>query len=308
MSISEFYGQADQQEALATLQLAIERGVTFFDTADVYGQGRNEKFVGASLKEHRDQIILATKFGIVRNSQGEFVGVNGHPDYVRSSCEASLIRLGIETIDLYYQHRVDPNIPIEDTVGAMADLVREGKVRHLGLSEANPQTVRKAHTVHPITTLQTEYSLWSREPENEILQTCRELGISFVPYSPLGRGFLTHQITNPDTLDDQDTRRKNPRFRPENLQHNIQLVKAIERIANQKHCTAAQFALAWVLTQGEDIIPIPGTTKRKHLESNLEALDISLSPEDLAQMNQIAPLGVAAGDRYPEWGMNWVNL
>ncbi|MDA0739464.1 MAG: aldo/keto reductase [Nitrospirae bacterium] len=308
MSMSEFYGQANQQEALATLHLAIERGLNFFDTADIYGQGRNEEFVGAALKEHRSKIILATKFGIVRNDHGEFVGVNSRPDYVRSACEASLKRLGVEVIDLYYQHRVDPDTPIEDTVGAMADLVHAGKVRYLGLSEASAQTLRKAHAVHPIAALQSEYSLWTRDPEEEILPTCRELGIGFVPYSPLGRGFLAHNIAKPEDLDDKDSRRKNPRFRPENFQKNLQLVEAIEGLANKKRCTPAQLALAWVLTQGKDIIPIPGTTKRTHLESNITALDICLSPEDLTHINHIAPLGVAAGDRYPEVGMTWVNL
>ncbi len=308
MSMSEFYGQTDTQEALATLHLAVEQGLTFFDTADIYGQGHNEEFVGAALKEHRDQIILATKFGITRNSQGDFIGVNSRPDYVRSACDASLKRLAVNVIDLYYQHRVDPTIPIEDTVGAMADLVKEGKIRYLGLSEASAQTLRKAHAVHPIAALQTEYSLWSRDPEEEILPTCRELGIGFVPYSPLGRGFLAHNIAKLEDLDEQDTRRKNPRFRPENFQKNLQLVTAMEELARKKHCTSAQLALAWVLTQGKDIIPIPGTTKRTHLASNIEALDIYLSPEDLTELNHIAPLGVAAGSRYHEQGMSWVNL
>lgn len=308
MGMSEFYGHTNIQEALATLHLAIERGMTFFDTADIYGQGHNEEFVGAALKENRQQIILATKFGIVRNGQGEFVGVNSHPDYVRSACEASLKRLGVDVIDLYYQHRVDPTIPIEETVGAMAELVSEGKVRYLGLSEASAHTLRKAQAVHPIAALQTEYSLWSRDPEEEILPTCRELGIGFVAYSPLGRGFLAHQITKPEDLDDNDSRRKNPRFRPENFQHNLQLVQAIEELAMNKHCTPAQLALAWVLQQGKDIIPIPGTTKRTHLKDNLDAVDITLSQQDLDQINHIAPLGVAAGDRYPELGMTWVNL
>lgn len=308
MGISEFYGQADQQEALAMLHLAVERGLNFFDTADIYGQGRNEEFVGAALKEHRSKIVLATKFGIVRNDQGEFIGVNSRPEYVRSACEASLKRLGIEVIDLYYQHRVDPNTPIEDTVGAMADLVHAGKVRYLGLSEASANTLRKAHAVHPIAALQSEYSLWTRDPEKEIQPTCRELGIGFVPYSPLGRGFLAHNIAHPEDLDDNDSRRKNPRFRPENFQKNLALVEAIEALANKKGCTLAQLALAWVLAQGEDIIPIPGTTKRTHLESNIEALDICLSSEDLAHIDQIAPLGIAAGNRYHESGMSWVNL
>jgi len=308
MGMSEFYGQANKQEALATIHLAIERGMTFFDTADIYGQGRNETFVGAAIKEHRHQITLATKFGIVRNRDGEFVGVNGRPEYIRAACEASLKRLEVEVIDLYYQHRVDPDIPIEETVGAMAELVQEGKVRYLGLSEASAQTLRKAHAVHPIAALQTEYSLWTRDPEQEILSTCRELGIGFVAYSPLGRGFLTHQLTKPEDLDDEDSRRKNPRFRPENFQRNLQLVQAIEELAMNKHCTPAQLALAWVLQQGKDIIPIPGTTKRSHLHDNLDAMDIALSQKDLDQINQIAPLGIAAGDRYPESAMTWINL
>lgn len=308
MGISEFYGQANKQEALATIHLAIERGMTFFDTADIYGQGHNETFVGAAIKEHRHQITLATKFGIVRNREGEFVGVNGRPDYVRSACEASLKRLEVDVIDLYYQHRVDPDIPIEETVGAMMELVQEGKVRYLGLSEASTQTLRKAHAVHPIAALQTEYSLWTRDPEQEILPTCRELGIGFVSYSPLGRGFLTHQFTKAEDLDDEDSRRKNPRFRPENFQHNIQLVEAIEKLAESKHCTPAQLALAWVLAQGEGIIPIPGTTKRAHLHDNLDAMDIALAQKDLDHIHQIAPLGIAAGDRYPESAMTWINL
>lgn len=308
MGMSEFYGQANKPEALATIHLAIERGTTFFDTADIYGQGHNETFVGAAIKEHRHQIILATKFGIVRNREGEFVGVNGRPDYVRSACEASLKRLEVDVIDLYYQHRVDPDIPIEETVGAMMELVQEGKVRYLGLSEASAQTLRKAHAVHPIAALQTEYSLWTRDSEDEILPTCRELGIGFVSYSPLGRGFLTHQITKPEDLDEEDSRRKNPRFRPENFQHNLHLVEAIEKLAESKHCTPAQLALAWVLAQDECIIPIPGTTKRSHLHDNLDAMDIAMSHKDLDQINQIAPLGIAAGDRYPEFAMTWINL
>jgi len=308
MSMSEFYGHADTQEARATLNLAVERGVNFFDTADIYGQGRNEEFVGAVLTPHRRQIILATKCGIVRNSQGEFVGVKGHPDYIRSACEASLQRLGMEVIDLYYLHRIDPTIPIEETVGAMADLVGEGKVRFLGLSEASAHTLRKAHAIHPIAALQTEYSLWSRDPEDDILPTCRELGIGFVSYSPLGRGFLTHQIPTPEALEDEDVRRKNPRFQPENFQHNLHLVEAIEDLARKKSCTPAQLALAWVLAKDSNIIPIPGTTKRSHLKSNLESLHIGLSQEDLDQIQRLAPPGVAAGDRYPEVGMNWINL
>ncbi len=308
MGMSEFYGQTDKEESLATIHLAIERGITFFDTADIYGQGHNETFVGTAIKDHRHRIILATKFGIVRNAQGEFVGVNGRPDYVRAACEASLKRLQVEVIDLYYQHRVDPDTPIEETVGAMAELVQEGKVRYVGLSEASAHTLRKAHAVHPIAALQTEYSLWTRDPEDEILPTCRELGIGFVSYSPLGRGFLTHRITRPEDLDPEDSRRKNPRFRPENFQQNRQLVEAIETLAKNTHRSPAQLALAWVLAQGEDIIPIPGTTKRSHLRDNLDVLDIPLSQDDLDQLDHIAPPGIAAGDRYPEFAMNWINL
>jgi aryl-alcohol dehydrogenase-like predicted oxidoreductase len=308
MSMSEFYGHADEKESIATLHRAIERGINFFDTADVYGQGRNEEFVGKMLQEHRDKVIIATKFGIVRNANGEFTGVCSKPEYIRASCDASLRRLGIDTIDLYYQHRVDPETPIEDTIGTMAELVQEGKVRHLGLSEAGPQTIRKAHAVHPIAALQTEYSLWSRDPEEEILPTCRELGIGFVPYSPLGRGFLTHNIKNLAELDENDWRRNGPRFQKENFQRNLKLVEAIEDIANEKHCTPAQLALAWVLAQGNDIVPIPGTTKTKHLEDNLAALNIQLSQDEIKRINQVAPIGIAAGSRYPEWGMNMVNL
>lgn len=307
MGMSEFYGPTDEQESLATLHRAIELGVNFFDTADMYGKGRNEAFIGKALKPHRETIILATKFGIVRNDKGEFAGVNGRPDYIRSSCEASLKRLGVDVIDLYYQHRVDANTPIEETVGAMAELVHEGKVRHLGLSEAAPHTIRKAFAVHPITALQTEYSVWCREVEEEVLPTCRELGIAFVAYSPLGRGFLTHHITNPEHLDENDTRRKNPRFQGDNFEKNMLLVEALEGLAEQKGCKPAQLALAWVAAQGQDIIPIPGTTKRTHLEDNIAALHIQLSPEDLARIEEIAPRGITAGDRFPAMGMSWIN-
>ncbi len=308
MSMSEFYGYADEKESMATLHRAIERGINFFDTADVYGQGRNEEFIGRVLKQHRDKVIIATKFGIVRNAKGEFTGVSSKPEYIRAACEASLRRLGIETIDLYYQHRVDPETPIEDTIGTMAELVQEGKVRYLGLSEAGPQTIRKAHAVHPIAALQSEYSLWSRDPEEAILPICRELRIGFVPYSPLGRGFLTSNIKKLEELDENDWRRNGPRFHEENFQQNLTLVEAIEEIAKDKSCTAAQLALAWMLCQGNDIVPIPGTTKTKHLEENLSALNIQLSPDEIERINQVAPLGIAAGTRYPEWGMNMVNL
>lgn len=308
MSMSEFYGHADERESLATLHRAIERGINFLDTADVYGQGRNETFVGKVLKEHRDKVVIATKFGIVRNTQGEFTGVCSKPDYVRSCCEASLRRLGIEVIDLYYQHRVDPETPIEDTVGAMADLVREGKVRYLGLSEAGPHTLRKAHAVHPIAALQTEYSLWSRDPEEDILPTCRKLGIGFVPYSPLGRGFLTNTITNLDQLDEQDWRRIGPRFQENNFRKNLSLAQALQQTADEKGCSPAQLALAWVFAQGNDIVPIPGTTKRTHLEENLYAHTIQLSQDELDRIDGIAPPGIAAGTRYPPSGMTRVGL
>lgn len=308
MSMSPVYGATDEQEALATLDLAVKRGITFLDTADIYGCGHNEEFVGRFLKGRREKVVLATKFGIVRDAHGEFVGLNGKPDYVRSACEASLRRLGVDYIDLYYQHRVDPNIPIEDTVGAMADLVCEGKVRYLGLSEAGPRTLRKANAIHPIAALQTEYSLWTRDPEDEVLPTCRELGIGFVAYSPLGRGFLTHHVTKLDQLSEDDWRRGTPRFQGENFRENLRLVEAIESVAKEKKRTSAQLALAWVLAQGEDIVPIPGTTKRTHLEENRSALEIQLSSKEVAQIHQLTPPGAAAGERYPERGMVWVDL
>ncbi len=308
MSMSEFYGPIDEQEATATLHRALERGVTFFDTADIYGQGHNETFVGKVLSRQRDNVVLATKFGIVRDAKGAFIGVNGRPDYVRAACEASLRRLGVEVIDLYYQHRVDPNTPIEETVGAMADLVREGKVRHLGLSEAGVQTIQKAHAVFPVAALQTEYSLWSRDPEKDILPMCRALGIGFVPYSPLGRGFLAHQIIKAEDLGEHDSRRNIPRFQGENLTKNLELVAAIETLAKAKGCQPAQLALAWVIGQNDESIPIPGTTKPTHLEENLDALAITLSSQELDVLNDIAPVGVAQGTRYTEWGMQWVNL
>ncbi len=298
MGMSEFYSGRDEDEAVATVHRAIELGVTFLDTADMYGVGRNEELVGRAIRGWRDRVVLATKFGNVRGPDGAFLGINGKPEYVRQACEASLKRLGVEVIDLYYQHRVDPNTPIEDTVGAMAELVREGKVCHLGLSEAGPQTIRRAHAVHPITALQTEYSLWSRDPEDEILRTVRELGIGFVPYSPLGRGFLTGQIKSIDDLDPDDYRRSSPRFQGENFQKNLNLVREIEAMAAQKGCTPAQLALAWVLAQGDDIVPIPGTKRRKYLEENVGALDVSLTSEDLARIDRVIPPGSATGTRY----------
>jgi aryl-alcohol dehydrogenase-like predicted oxidoreductase len=307
MGMSDFYGGRDEAEAVATIHRALEFGVTILDTADMYGVGANEELVGRAIRDRRDSVVLATKFGNVRGPDGSFRGVNGRPEYVRSACDASLKRLGVETIDLYYQHRVDPETPIEDTVGAMADLVRQGKVRHLGLSEAAPQTIRRAQAVHPIAALQTEYSLWSRDPEAEILPTLRELGIGFVPYSPLGRGFLTGQIRSPDDLAPDDWRRNMPRFQGENFRRNLDLVAEIGRMAEEKGCTPAQLALAWVLAQGPDVVPIPGTKRRRYLEENLGALDVRLSPDDLARIDGILPPGAAAGTRYPEQGMRAVN-
>jgi len=298
MGMSDFYGGRDEAEAVATIHRAIDLGVTLLDTADMYGVGRNEELVGRAIRGRRDWVVLATKFGNVRGSDGAFLGISGKPDYVRQACEASLRRLGLEVIDLYYQHRVDPDTSIEDTVGAMADLVREGKVRHLGLSEAGPQTIRRAHAVHPITALQTEYSLWSRDPEGEILDTVRALGIGFVPYSPLGRGFLTGQIKSVEDLDPDDYRRHAPRFQGENFARNLELVREVEAMAREKGCTPAQLALAWVLAQGEDVVPIPGTKRRKYLEENLGALEVRLTPEDLARIDRVIPPGIAAGTRY----------
>jgi aryl-alcohol dehydrogenase-like predicted oxidoreductase len=308
MGMSEFYGKSDDDASLDLLHRAIELGVTFWDTADMYGVGHNEMLVGRALKGKRDQVVIATKFANMRRIDGAFLGVNGKPEYVRAACEMSLKRLNVDVIDLYYQHRVDPNTPIEETVGAMAELVQQGKVRFLGLSEASPATIRRAHAVHPITALQTEYSLWSRDPEGELLDTCRELGTAFVAYSPLGRGFLTGQIKSLDTLAANDFRRMGPRAQGENLDKNLELIGQIEAIAAEKGCTPAQLALAWVLAQGEDIIPIPGTRREKYLLENIAALDIVLSEADLARLNEAMPVGAAAGTRYPEASMRNVNL
>ena len=307
MGMSEFYGPADQEEALSTIHYALDHELNFLDTADVYGMGKNETLLGQALKGRRDQAFLATKFGIVRDQAGNFVGENGRPDYVQQACEASLTRLGVSVIDLYYQHRVDAHVPIEETVGAMAQLVEQGKVRYLGLSEANPSTIRRAHAVHPIAALQTEYSLWSREPEKELLDTCRELNITFVAYSPLGRGFLTGQMTNMDDLAADDRRRVLPRFQGENLARNTELVRKLEALAAAKGITTAQLSLAWVSAQGQHIIPLVGTKRRQYLEENLGALQIMLTEQDLQELQAIAPDGVAAGTRYPDAGMQAVN-
>src|SRR5579884_68745 len=307
MGMSEFYGQRDDQRSIETIHRALDLGINFLDTADMYGIGRNELLIGQAIRDRRDRVVLATKFGNVRGADGSFLGVNGKPDYVRSACEASLRRLGVDTIDLYYQHRVDPETPIEETVGAMAKLVQEGKVRYLGLSEAAPNTIRRAQAVHPIAALQSEYSLWSREPEDEILPVCRELGIGFVAYSPIGRGFLSGKIKSINDLEPDDRRRIFPRFQGENFQRNLDLVKKIEQLAAKKQVQPTQLALAWLLTRGEDIVPIPGTTRISHLEENVAALDIQLTAEELASIEKIAPPGAASGLRYPEAAMQALN-
>lgn len=309
MGMSEFYGTFDDQQSVKVLHKAIDLGMTFWDTADMYGVGHNETLIGHALwGGKRDKVILATKFGNMRRVDGAFLGISGHPDYVRAACDASLRRLGVDYIDLYYQHRVDINVPIEDTVGAMADLVKAGKVRYLGLSEASANTIRRAAAVHPIAALQTEYSLWSRDVEDDILPTCRELGIGFVAYSPLGRGFLTGRFQSPSDFEAGDFRQQGPRFQAENFEANLALVRKLEEMAAQKNCTTSQLALAWVLAQGDDIVPIPGTKREKYLVENWSALDVTLTADDLAAQEAIAPHGVAAGTRYPESGMARVNV
>ena len=307
MGMSEFYGSTDEAEAIATIHRAIDLGINFLDTADMYGCGANERLVGKALRGRRNGVILATKFGNVRNEQGAFIGVNGHPKYVKSACDASLQRLGVDVIDLYYQHRVDPQVPIEDTIGAMGDLVRQGKVQWLGMSEAAPATIRRAVAIHPVTALQTEYSLWTRDVENEVLPTCRELGIGFVAYSPLGRGFLTGRIRKSGDLEQGDWRLNTPRFQGENMRRNLDIVRRIETLAKTRKCTPPQLALAWLLARGNDIVPIPGTKRRQYLEENAGAIQVELSAADRHDIDEQMPAGITAGDRYPAAAMSAVN-
>lgn len=308
MGISEFYGPQNDRESLATIHRALDLGINFLDTSDMYGTGHNEELVGKAIKGHRERVIIATKFGFVRGKKGEFLGVNGNPYYVRSACESSLRRLDLDVIDLYYQHRVDPDIPIEETVGAMAQLVKEGKVRYLGLSEAAPTTLRRANAVYPITVLQTEYSLWTRDVETEVLPTVRELGIGFVAYCPLGRGFLASRFKKKDDFEENDYRLSLPRFQGQNLEWNVRFLEKIEEMARDRRCTPAQLALAWVLAQGKDIVPIPGTKRQTYLEENALALKLTFTASDLQRLNRAAPAGVASGARYDEAGMRRVNI